>query len=66
MNLKDIYMECFTIEEIISLINSYSIIVNAMGDDVRFIPKLDYLMEALQEKIEENPSGWVEFKEERG
>ena len=55
MNLKDIYMECFTIEEIISLINSYSIIVNEIGPDSDFICKLDNLMDALKEKtIEEN------------
>jgi hypothetical protein len=55
MNLKDIYKENFSTEELVSLINAYAITVNCIGEDVRFISKLDTLMDALEEKVgEEN------------
>ena len=52
MGLMDIYTECFTIDEIIALINAYTAIVNNVGPDYRFIRKLDTLMEALEERME--------------
>ena len=55
MALKEIYKENFSIDEIVSLINAYAITVNCMGEDVRFIIKLDTLIDVLEEKaIEEN------------
>ena len=55
MTLKEMYKENFSTEELVSLINAYAITVNCMGDDVRFIIKLETLMDALEEKtIEEN------------
>ncbi len=65
MNLKELYKESFSIEEIVSLINAYAITVNCMGEDVRFIIKLDSLMDALEEKTEEESAEWNEFKESR-
>ena len=52
MSLMDIYMECFTIDEIIALINAYATMVNDIGPDYRLIRKLDTLMEALEERME--------------
>ncbi len=52
MSLMDIYMECFTIDEIIALINAYATMVNDIGPDSDFICKLDNLMDALKEKSE--------------
>ena len=55
MTLKEMYKENFSTEELVSLINAYAITVNCMGEDVRFIIKLDTLIDALEEKaIEEN------------
>ena len=53
MSLMDIYTENFTTNEIIALINAYATMVNDIGPDYRLIRKLDTLMEALEEKIEE-------------
>ena len=52
MDFKKFYKENFSIEELVSLINAYAITVNCMGEDVRFIIKLDTLMDALEEKLE--------------
>ena len=52
MDLRDIYIECFTIDELISLINAYSTIINTIGPDEGFICKLDHLMNALKEREE--------------
>lgn len=55
MNLKDIYKENFSIDEIVSLINAYAKIINDLGNGVDFVCTLDNLMDALEEKvIEEN------------
>ena len=53
-SFEDIYMENFSTEELVSLINAYAITVNCMGDDVRFIIKLETLMDALEEKTIED------------
>ena len=54
VNLKEVYKENFSIEEIVSLIKAYTIMVNDYGADF-FGCKLDNLMDALEEKtIEEN------------
>ena len=52
MSLRDIYTECFTIDEIIALINAYAMIINNYGDEVCYISKLENLMEALKERME--------------
>lgn len=52
MKLKEIYMEYFTIDEIILLINTYATMINEIGPDSDFICKLDNLMDALEEKLE--------------
>ena len=55
MKLKEIYMEYFTIDEIVLLINTYATMINEIGPDSDFICKLDNLMDALEEKVvEEN------------
>ena len=52
MDLRELYKEKFSIDEIVSLINAYAIIVNNFnGDDI--MCKLECLMDALEEKAEE-------------
>ena len=53
MTLKEMYKENFSTEELVSLINAYATTVNCMGEDVRFIIKLDTLIDALEEKVAE-------------
>ena len=55
MDLRELYKENFSVNEIISLINAYATMINEIGPDSDFICKLDNLMDALEEKvIEEN------------
>ena len=55
MDLRELYKENFSVNEIISLINAYATIINDIGDGTDFVCKLDNLMNALEEKtIEEN------------
>ena len=51
MKLKEIYMEYFTIDEIILLINTYATMVNNYSDD-NVMEKLNCLMDVLEEKLE--------------
>ena len=63
MTLKEMYKENFSTEELVSLINAYAITVNCMGEDVRFIIKLDTLIDALEEKaMEENWKERIEIR----
>lgn len=52
MDLRDIYVECFTIDEIIALINAYTMIINNYGDEACYVSKLENLMEALKDRME--------------
>ena len=51
MDLRELYKENFSVNEIISLINAYATIVNNYSDD-NVMEKLNCLMDVLEEKLE--------------
>lgn len=51
MDLRELYKENFSVNEIISLINAYATMVNNYSDD-DIMCKLNCLMDVLEEKLE--------------
>ena len=51
MDLRKLYKENFSVNEIISLINAYATMVNNYSDD-DIMCKLNCLMDVLEEKLE--------------
>jgi hypothetical protein len=51
MDLRELYKENFSVNEIISLINAYATMVNNYSDD-DIMCKLNCLMDVLEEKSE--------------
>ena len=53
MDLRKLYKENFSVNEIISLINAYATMVNNYSDD-DIMCKLNCLMDVLEEKLEKS------------
>lgn len=51
MDLRELYKENFSVNEIVSLINAYATMVNNYSDD-DIMCKLNCLMDVLEEKLE--------------
>ena len=51
MDLRKLYKENFSVNEIISLINAYATMANNYSDD-NVMEKLNCLMDVLEEKLE--------------
>ena len=51
MDLRELYKENFSVNEIISLINAYATMVNNYSDD-DIMCKLNCLIDVLEEKLE--------------
>ena len=51
MDLRKLYKENFSVNEIMSLINAYATMVNNYSDD-NVMDKLNCLMDVLEEKLE--------------